>query len=118
MNLIDVDFTELKKVNSDVKGWIQVNGTNINYPFVQTKDTKFYLNHSFDKKYNDAGWVFLDYRNNIDLSNKNNIEKNITILKESENPAINNTIFFQVIGGLLRFPDYAIFKYKAYCNTL
>jgi len=36
MNLIDVDFRELKKVNSDVKGWIQVNGTNINYPFVQT----------------------------------------------------------------------------------
>ena len=36
-NLINVDFTELKKKNSDTKGWIQVLGTNINYPFVHQK---------------------------------------------------------------------------------
>lgn len=64
MSLIDVNFEELKNINSDTKGWIQVNGTNINYPFVQTKDNKFYLNHSYDKKANGGGWVFLDYRNN------------------------------------------------------
>ena len=55
MNLINVDFNELKKINSNTKGWIQVNGTNINYPFVQAKDNKFYLTHSFDKSYNSAG---------------------------------------------------------------
>lgn len=71
--LIDVDITELKEKNSDTIGWINVNNTNINYPFVQTKDNSYYLNHSFDKKYNEAGWVFLDYRNNNDLNNKNTI---------------------------------------------
>ena len=70
MNLIDVDFTELKQTNSDVIGWIQVNGTNINYPFVQTNDNSYYLTHAFNKSYNDAGWVFLDYRNN-DTNNRN-----------------------------------------------
>lgn len=73
MNLINVDFNELKKFNSNTKGWIQVNGTNINYPFVQAKDNKFYLTHSFDKSYNSAGWVFLDYRNNINELSKNTI---------------------------------------------
>lgn len=73
MNLIDVDFTELKKVNPSTAGWIQVSGTNINYPFVHTTDNKFYLTHSFDKTYNDAGWVFLDYRNNPNQLSKNNI---------------------------------------------
>jgi len=72
MSMIDVDFTELKKINKDVVGWIQVNGTNINYPFVQTDNNEFYLNHSFNKSYNSAGWVFLDYRNNIE-SDKNSI---------------------------------------------
>lgn len=72
-DLINVDFTDLKKKNSDTKGWIQVQGTNINYPFVQSKDNKYYLTRSFDKKYTDAGWVFLDYRNNIDNLSKNNI---------------------------------------------
>ena len=63
MNLIDVDFSELSSINSDVCGWIQVNGTNINYPFVQTNNNDYYLTHSFYKDTNEAGWVFLDYRN-------------------------------------------------------
>ena len=71
--LIDVDITELKDKNSDTVGWINVNNTNINYPFVQGKDNSYYLSHSFDKKYNEAGWVFLDYRNSKDLNNKNTI---------------------------------------------
>lgn len=74
MNLIDVDFDSLEKVNSDIKGWIKVNGTNINYPFVQTNNNDYYLNHSLDKTKNIGGWVFLDYRNNLsDTTDKNTI---------------------------------------------
>lgn len=73
MNLISVDFADLKEANSDTVGWIQVNGTNINYPFVQTENNTYYLTHAFDKSYNSAGWVFLDYRNNKNLTDKNNI---------------------------------------------
>lgn len=72
MNMINVDFSELKKTNPDIKGWIKINGTNINYPFVQANDNKYYLTHSFNKSYNSSGWVFLDYRNN-DTNNKNTI---------------------------------------------
>lgn len=64
MNMINVNFDDLKKINSDVKGWINVSGTNVNYPFVQASDNKYYLTHGFNKSYNQAGWVFLDYRNN------------------------------------------------------
>ena len=73
MNLIDVNFKDLKKINSDTKGWIQVNGTNINYPFVQTNNNDFYLNHTLNKSENQAGWVFLDYRNDINNLSKNTI---------------------------------------------
>lgn len=73
MNMIDVDFNELKEINKDVKGWIQVNGTNINYPFSQADDNSYYLTHSFDKSYNSAGWIFLDYRNNISINDRNTI---------------------------------------------
>lgn len=71
--LIDVDINKLKSKNSDTVGWINVNNTNINYPFVHYKDNDYYLNHSFDKSYNEAGWVFMDYRNSINLDNKNTI---------------------------------------------
>ena len=73
MKLIDVDFKELKKINKNVKGWIVINGTNINYPFVQTSNNTYYLYRSFDKSRNDSGWVFLDYRNNSKELDKNTI---------------------------------------------
>lgn len=72
MNMINVDFNGLKRTNPDVVGWLKVNGTNINYPFVQSSDNDYYLTHSFNKSYNGGGWVFLDYRNN-GTNNKNTI---------------------------------------------
>lgn len=85
MNLIDVNFTELKQKNSDTVGWIQVNGTNINYPFVQTTDNEYYLTHSFNKSTNSSGWVFMDYRNN-----KTEFDKNTIIYAHGR---MNNTMF-------------------------
>jgi len=71
--LLEVDLSDLKKINSETMGWIQVLGTNINYPFVQHNDNEYYLNHSFKRKKNGAGWVFLDSRNNIEKLDKNTI---------------------------------------------
>ena len=68
-----INFNKLKGVNPDTKGWIQVSGTNINYPFVQSTNNEYYLTHSFDKRYNQAGWVFMDYRNDIDNLDQNTI---------------------------------------------
>ena len=73
MNLISVNFDDLLKINNETKGWIQVNGTNINYPFVQNSNNDYYLTHSYDKSYNQAGWVFMDYRNDTESLDKNTI---------------------------------------------
>ena len=73
MNLISVNFDDLLKINNETKGWIQVNGTNINYPFVQTSNNDYYLTHSYDKSYNQAGWVLMDYRNDTVNYDKNTI---------------------------------------------
>lgn len=68
--MISVDFNSLINKNQDTVAWIQVNNTNINYPVVQTTDNDYYLHHAFDRSNNEAGWVFMDYRNNpVDLSN-------------------------------------------------
>ncbi len=73
MSLLEVDFNELLAKNSDTVGWIQVKGTNINYPIVQTTNNDYYLTHAFDKTTNDAGWVFMDYRNDAVNFNQNTI---------------------------------------------
>ena len=64
---------KLLKENQETVSWITVNGTNINYPVVQHSDNEYYLNHSFDGSENSAGWIFLDYRNNIENTEKNTI---------------------------------------------
>ena len=73
INLLEVDFNELLKKNPDTVGWIEVKGTNINYPIVQTTDNSYYLTHAFDKTKNEAGWVFMDYRNDSVNFNQNTI---------------------------------------------
>lgn len=52
-----IDWDYLKSINEDIIGWIEIEGTNINYPIL--KDNKqYYLKHSFNKKYNNAGSIF------------------------------------------------------------
>jgi len=80
-----IDFDKLKKINADTKGWLKVRGTNIDYPFLQTTNNKFYLSHSFDKSVNQAGWLFMDYRNDI-----NNLSQNTIIYAHAR---IDGTMF-------------------------
>ena len=70
---ITADLREVQKLNSEVKGWINIPNTNVNYPYVQHKDNSYYLNHSFDKSKNKAGWLFMDYRNKADMLDYNTI---------------------------------------------
>ena len=67
----DIDFESLKKENNDTVAYIKVNNTNIDYIVVKGNDNEYYLSHNFDKKYNIAGWIFADYHNKIDESDKN-----------------------------------------------
>ncbi|MBS6601789.1 MAG: class B sortase [Clostridium sp.] len=66
-----IDFNKLKEQNKETVAWIKVNNTNIEYPVVKANNNNFYLNHSFDKSENLAGWIFADYRNKFDNTDKN-----------------------------------------------
>lgn len=70
-NQYAIDFNKLKEKNNDTIAWIKVNNTNVEYPVVKTSNNNFYLNHSFDKNKNSAGWIFADYRNKFDGTDKN-----------------------------------------------
>lgn len=67
----NINFNTLKKQNEDTVAWIKVNNTNVKYPVVKAKDNSFYLTHSFDKSNNSAGWIFADYKNKFDDTDKN-----------------------------------------------
>ena len=52
---------------------LRYHGTNVNYPVVQTTDNDYYLTHAFDKSKNSAGWIFADYRCNLQNFGRNTI---------------------------------------------
>ena len=46
--------------NADMVGWIQIEGTKIDYPVMQTPaDPNYYLKHDFEKHYTDYGCPFM-----------------------------------------------------------
>lgn len=51
---------ELKKQNSDIVGWLEIDGTNINYPVLQGSDNDYYLTHNYKNEEVAGGSIFLD----------------------------------------------------------
>ena len=92
--LIEVDLSKLKEKNEEVKGWIQIPGTNLSYPFVQSTDNHYYLTHSLDKKVTTSGCLFADYNNKFELTDKNFIlydhDKETTKTTELLGDILNN----------------------------
>lgn len=65
-------ITSLKEKynNKDVVGTISIDNTDFNTVVMQGNDNSYYLNHLPDKTYNINGSIFLDYRVDIDESDK------------------------------------------------
>ena len=71
---IEVDFDKLKSVNEDVVGWIYLDALpDISYPIVKGKDNQTYLHQTYEKNYNFAGTIFVDYENSGDFSDCNTL---------------------------------------------
>ena len=68
-----VDFDALKSINSDIVGWIYMEGSEINYPIVQSEDNSYYLKHLFDRSSNSSGCIFLDCRNTSNFTDRHSI---------------------------------------------
>jgi sortase B len=68
-----VNFKTLLKVNEDVKAWIYLEGTEIDYPVLQTTNNEYYLYHMFNGEENGAGSIFIDYRNEAPFEEFNTV---------------------------------------------
>lgn len=56
-------YRELYEKNSDMVGWLRIDGTDIDYPVMQTPgENEYYLRRGFDKVYATSGSLFLDER--------------------------------------------------------
>lgn len=94
-----IDFSILKQENKDIVGWIYSENTPINYPIVQSKNNnEYYLHRLINGKHNSAGSIFMDYRNNSNLTDDNTIIYGHNMK--------NNTMF----GTLLKYKNQEYYE--------
>lgn len=120
-------YAAILEKNSDFVGWLRIDGTNINYPVMQSPDNPdFYLKHSFDKEYSNYGVPYV--QENCELG----VSDNITIYGHHMNDGSmfadlckyesevfykeHKTIHFDTMDGFGEYEVVAAFKTVAYSN--
>ena len=68
-----INFKSLQERNPDTVGWIEIPGTEINYPIVKGDDNDFYLHRDFQSEKSKSDTIFMDYRNDGDFTNRHSI---------------------------------------------
>lgn len=98
-----VNFKEIKSLNNDTVGWIRIDGTAINYPVVQSKNTaNFYLDHNFYKQKSVYGCPF--------------VQENCDVNEPSDNVVIygHNMNDGSMFAGLSKYTSYDFYKSHKY----
>lgn len=71
---IPVNFAELQQMNPDIYAWIQIEGTNVNYPIVQSaEDDGYYLMRTVDGKEGYPGSIYTERCNRKDFTDFNTL---------------------------------------------
>lgn len=99
------EFSKLMALNEDVKGWLSITGTNIDYPILQSdeSDPEYYLYRNINKKYDKAGSLFLNTASSLEENTKN-------LVIYGHNMKSTNNMFHQ----LLRYDKLEFYKEHPY----
>lgn len=82
-----MDFSELKSINSEVFAYINILGTNIDYPIIYDEN-EYYLNRTIEGEYDYHGTLFVQHYNTNTFKDKNTIIYGHNL--------IDNTMFSQL----------------------
>lgn len=112
---------KLQKENSDVVAFIEIPETYIAYPIMKAKDNEFYLRKGINKKYDIAGSIFMDYKNDGSFNDDNtviyghflqDIPSMFTALKdfrEEDYAQKNRQIYITTDEGLREYQIFSVY---------
>ena len=71
---IPVNFQELQAMNPDIYAWIEIPGTEVNYPIVQSaSDREYYLDHTIEGAEGLPGSIYTENLNTTTFQDKNTV---------------------------------------------
>ncbi len=65
------EYEQIYSKNKSLVGWVEIQGTNINYPVMQSPDPEYYLTHNMEQEYDKNGSIFMDPACDITQGNTN-----------------------------------------------
>lgn len=118
-------YAAVYEQNSDFVGWISIDGTNIDYPVMQTIDNpNYYLKHSFEKQYSDYGVPYVQENCDLEFSDNcviyghhmNNGSMFADLCKYADEDFYreHKTIRFDTLSGFGEYEVISAFKTVAY----
>ena len=121
------EYGELFLQNPDMVGWIKIEGTNINYPVMQTpNEPNFYLKHNFEKEYSDLGTPYV--QEDCDIAASDNLviyghhikgQKMFGALEEYKSQSFyeeHKSVQFDTLTQHNEYEVIAVFKTVAYSS--
>lgn len=111
--------------NSDFVGWISIDGTNIDYPVMQTIDNpNYYLKRGFNKQYSSYGVPYVQENCDLELSdncviyghhmNNGSMFADLCKYADEDFYRAHKTIRFDTLAGFGEYEIVAAFKTVAY----
>jgi len=115
--LEQISLEALREVNPDVVGWILIPDTNINYPLMQGTDNDFYLNHTWDKKSNAVGSIYLEYQCSPELTDFNTLVYGHNMLNGSMFAQLHkytNQTYWEEHPYVYLLTDAGVYRYEIF----
>ena len=113
-----LNFDDLHAINTDIIGWLQVYGTNINYPVLYSEtDRAYYLYHNYWGEYDAQGSIFIENFNRKDLTDFDTIVYGHSMLNGNMFGTLHNFSdwnFFNSYGGIVLYTPTATYYYQVF----
>ena len=118
------EYAQLYTMNNDLVGWIQIPGTKLNYPVMQTPEApNYYLKRNFQKKRNGHGCIFanelcdIDTADNITLyghhMNDGSMFATLSKYKKKSYWEDHPTVIFDTLTKRQQYEIFAVFVTSA-----
>lgn len=122
------NLQELKQQNSDLVGWLTIEGTEVDYPVLQTDNNDYYVNHNFKKQSNELGSIFLDKDCSIEKptanfliyghrSNGGQMFETLTKYKKEDFYKEHPTFEFATLEEVSKYQIIAVFQSQVYLKS-
>ena len=119
---IPIDFAALQQQNPDVYAWIQVPGTEVDYPILQSSnDNTAYLNHTIDGEEKKEGAIFTENYNTKTFEDPNTVIYGHDMKNGSMFQSIHKYMdrsFFDNNRDIVIYMPNQIFRYKIFAAYL